>query len=258
MKTKIEPIKNLEDYTTRMTKSMLDKLWWINKVDVTAVVDYGCADGSMLKEVKRLLPNVKLYGVDINASMLEIARQKVPDAVFMTPAEYEQLDIDLSSTVIVASSILHEIMNYSKDIDKDMSNIFSKGYKYVAIRDMFISKESERSSVEEDVANVRAKYSPTLLADFEYHCGDIAQNRNLVQFFLTYKYTANWDREVRENYFPYTIEEFLNAYIPKSYDVTYYYHYILQYIKQIVWQDFGVQLKDKTHAQILLEYKGEK
>lgn len=258
MKTTIEPIKDLEGYTTKMAKSMLDKLWWINKVDVTAVVDYGCADGSMLKEVKRILPNVKLYGVDINVDMLEIARQNVPGATFVTPEEYEQIDIDVSSSVIVASSMLHEIMNYSDNIHKDMANIFLKGYKYVAIRDMFISKESERAAVEEDVANVRVKYSPTLLADFEYHCGDIAQNRNLVQFFLTYKYTANWDREVRENYFPYTIEEFLGTYIPALYDITYFHHYTLQYIKQIVWQDFGVQLKDKTHAQILLEYKGER
>lgn len=59
---------------------------------------------------------------------------------------------------------------------------------------------------------------------------------------------------MRENYFPHTIEEFLNK-IPDYYEIVYFEHYTLPFIREQVRKDFGVQLTDPTHGKILLRYK---
>ena len=45
----IMEIVNREIYTARMRAGMEDKLWWVDKTNAEIVVDYGCADGSMLQ-----------------------------------------------------------------------------------------------------------------------------------------------------------------------------------------------------------------
>ena len=47
----MEKIANIKDYNTAMKKTLLDKIWWIDKIDksVTTIFDFGCADGSMTK-----------------------------------------------------------------------------------------------------------------------------------------------------------------------------------------------------------------
>ena len=45
------PIANMNVYNDGMRKSMLDKIWFLDKIDgsIDTIYDYGCADGSLLK-----------------------------------------------------------------------------------------------------------------------------------------------------------------------------------------------------------------
>lgn len=73
----MEKIANLQVYNDGMRKSMLDKIWFLDKIDssITAIYDYGCADGSLLRMVGEISPNMKLYGYDVNSKMVEQARK---------------------------------------------------------------------------------------------------------------------------------------------------------------------------------------
>ena len=250
------PISNMEVYNAGMRKSMLDKIWWMDKMDdsVNTVLDYGCADGALLSIVHEMNPELILYGYDFNKDMLNLACNNVPDGYFSDIYGIINTSVKENEVVLVASSVFHEIENYSHDVTSEYERIFNNDYKYIAIRDMFVSEKSCGISDQLTVAKVRQQFSYDKIKEFESFTGPIDCNRNLLQFFLTYRYEANWDREVRENYFPHTIEQFLSK-IPDHYEVVYFEHYTLPFLREQVQKDFGVQLTDPTHGKILLRLK---
>ena len=70
------PIANMNVYNDGMRKSMLDKIWFLDKIDggIDTIYDYGCADGSLLKIVGEICPSMKLIGYDILPPLLKITR----------------------------------------------------------------------------------------------------------------------------------------------------------------------------------------
>lgn len=250
------PISNIDVYNAGMRKSMLDKIWWIDKIDdnISSVMDYGCADGALLAMVHEMNPDFSLYGFDFNEEMIARALTNVPSGKFSDNFYSVSNGICRENATLIASSVFHEIENYSEDITSEYERIFYNGYKYIAIRDMFISEKSHGLADKMSVAKVYQKYPHDKIKEFESFIGSIDYNENLLQFFLTYRYKENWDREVRENYFPHTIEEFLHK-IPEHYEVVYFEHYTLPFVRESVWKDFGVQVTEPTHGKILLRLK---
>lgn len=250
------PIKNMDVYNAGMRKSMLDKIWWIDKIndDVDIILDYGCADGALLSMVHEMNDSMTLVGYDFNAEMIKLAKHNVPDGHFFHNYAEANTFTLTDRTVLIASSVFHEIENYSQDIITEYERIFNNDYKYIAIRDMFISEKSYRLSDQLTVAKVRQQFSYKKIREFERFIGSLDYNENLLQFFLTYRYKENWDREVREDYFPHTIEHFLHK-VPDHYQVVYFEHYALPFVREQVWKDFGIQITEPTHAKILLKLK---
>ena len=80
------PIANMNVYNDGMRKSMLDKIWFLDKIDggIDTIYDYGCADGSLLKIVGEICPSMKLIGYDISQEMIDIAKQNVPNADYLS------------------------------------------------------------------------------------------------------------------------------------------------------------------------------
>jgi hypothetical protein len=250
------PIKNMEVYNAGMRKSMLDKIWWMDKIDdsVNNVLDYGCADGTLLLMTHEINPSLGLLGYDCNNAMIDLACVNVPTAAFASNYGAICKIAEKDKTILIASSVFHEIENYSHNVETEYERIFNNGYKYIAIRDMFVSEKSYGISDQLAVAKVRQQFSYDKIQEFESCIGSLDYYENLLQFFLTYRYNENWDREVRENYFPHTIEQFLNK-IPGYYEIVYFEHYTLPFVRDQVWKDFGVQLTEPTHAKILLKLK---
>lgn len=245
-------ITNLTNYNDGMRKSLLDKIWFLSKIgpNVTGIYDYGCADGALLQMVHTLMPNKALYGYDFNPEMVALASKNVPEAkIFDAPL------IVLKDLVVNASSVFHEIYNYSTNPDEDYKNIFGYGASYIAIRDMFYSETACRPTNPIFLANVYLKEPLEKIKEFESFNGPLTENKNFLHYLLTYRYTDNWYREVRENYFPHSLEQFLNK-IPKTYKVVYIEHYILPFLVDTVHRDFGFTIQDATHAKILLEKVG--
>ena len=249
----MENIKDLSKYNEEMQKSMREKMWWLDMTDAEVVVDYGCADGTLLQLIHQERPDLTLIGVDNNPDMLELAKRKLPNALFLTTAEFFATNDNYQNAVLVLSSVIHEIYSYEANPAHVMDLLFGKYFRYIAIRDMFLGKELETIAAIEDAQMVLANTNPIQLNEFEYIWGSISTRSNLLHYLLKYRYLVNWEREVRENYFPINLEYFIECIIPTEYHVEYFEHYIPEFLQKQMKNDFGVCVTDKTHLKLLLQ-----
>lgn len=249
-------ITDIHTYNALMNRAIMDKLFFVDKIDANTVVDYGSANGCLIKNLVSWLPNVNFIGYDNNQEMNELAQANCKDfANVKFFDDWSKVKQNCAGkTAVVLSSVIHEVYHYSeiKEIDNFWNRIFQ--FDYIIIRDMIPSRSVNRSSDINDVAKIYRKFLKTSeLEDFENNYGSIENNRNLVHFLLKYKYVQpNWSREVKENYFPFYREELL-AKIPNEYEIIYHEHYVLPYLKNQIMKDFRIDLKDATHLKMILQ-----
>jgi hypothetical protein len=252
----MEAIKDIEIYNNGMRKSLLDKSFFIDKIEANVFVDYGCADGSMLQFIHSLFPEYKYIGYDISQEMINIAKNKSnKDLIFTT--NWNQIsnliEKEIKPKVLILSSIIHEIYSYG-NVEEFWNRVFNTDFDYIIIRDMMVSKECERLTEINDLIRVLNKADKSKLYEFENYWGSIKYNKNLIHYLLKYRYLASWDREVKENYLPLYVEDIL-ALIPNDYDIIYNESFTLPYIKNKVLDDFGIEIKDNTHLKLILRKK---
>ena len=252
----MEKVKDIEVYVQRMQKSFLDKMFFIDKIfePIEYILDFGCANGVLIRAMHFLFPEYKYTGYDISEEMIEKAKELVPQCNFC--ATWDHINIPFDSALLNISSTLHEVYSYGteKSIDEFWNRVFNSGFKYIAIRDMMLSDSIKLMSDENDVSKAK-KLFPEKLKEYESIWGPITIRFNLIHYLLKYSYTENWDREVKENYLPITVESLLER-IPDNYEIVYKEHYVLPYIKQQIKKDCGIEMKDATHFKILLKKKG--
>jgi hypothetical protein len=253
-----EKIKDYSSYNEGMKKSLLDKIFFIDKIDAEVIIDFGCADGTLIHFLHSLFPEYKYIGYDTDEEMLTQARKKFneDDSVYFFSdwEDIEPIAILNKKTAIILSSVIHEVYAYGtrKDVDLVWERVFNSHYKYIIIRDMIPSISIDKKSDINDIKNVLRKGDSGQLRDFEQIWGSVEQNKNLIHYLLKYRYTNNWDREVKENYFPLTREELLRS-IPDKYSITFHEHFILPFIRKKVKEDFDIEIKDNTHIKLILE-----
>ena len=257
MKITEHGISNMSVYVNRMQKSVLDKMFFMDKVfeRFSTVVDFGCANGELIKALKLLFGDYRYVGYDISDDMIAAAKENAPFCEFYN--DWNAIDADFSDSLLNISSTLHEVYSYNteKDIEIFWSRVFGSGFKYVAIRDMMFSAR-DREFIDQNQLNlVRSdtKYADKL-ADFERIQGKITTQHDLAHYLLKYKYTENWEREVRENYVPIDLEALLER-VPDSYEITYLNHFTLPFTAWQIRNDFGIDLKTFTHIKLILKRK---
>ena len=134
----VENIANVASYALSMRQSLLDKVFFADKVGpAPAIVDYGCADGQLLKFMRALFPEWPCCGYDISSEMVAAARENNPGVVFDSNWSAIQhaansFKSDGKQCVLVLSSIVHEVYSYgtSADIEKFWSMVFSGMWDY--------------------------------------------------------------------------------------------------------------------------------
>ena len=153
--------------------------------------------------------------------------------------------------------MIHEVYSYSNinGIDKFWNNVFEYDYKYIAIRDFCVSRSVNRNSDINDYTKVIQNADEKQIIDYESIWGSLRDNRNLIHYLMKYRYTENWDREVRENYFPITLEQLLSKIPTYKYEIIYFEDYILPFTSNKIKQDFDVDIHDNTHVKLLLQLK---
>ncbi|MBR6102083.1 MAG: methyltransferase domain-containing protein [Ruminococcus sp.] len=247
-------IADLEMYLTRMQRSVLDKMFFIDKVfePFENIVDFGCANGELIKALRSMCSEYRYIGYDISEEMIEAAKQNVPEASFYT--DWNAIDIPFEKSLINVSSVIHEVWSYCsrEDIEEFRERLFGSGFKYIAIRDMMFSDAQDRPADPAQLEAVKRSGYSELLESFESIWGRVTTQKQLVHFLLKYKYTNNWEREVRENYFPVSVEEMLGM-IPDGYRISYFEPFTLPYLSWQLRKDTGIELKENTHIKIILE-----
>lgn len=250
-------ISNYSVYLHRMQQSVLDKLFFFDKIfePVKTIVDFGCANGEMLKSLQLFSCDYRFIGYDISQTMIEAAKENVPNVEFYS--NWDEIQLNPEESLVNISSTIHEVYSYGTEADvaQFWDRMLRSGFKYVSIRDMMVSDADEAAPDERAMKILRAdrRYADKL-ADYEEHWGSIQTQSSLVHYLLKYSYTENWTREVRENYLPITVEKLL-AMVPDDYEITYHRHYVLPYTAWQIKRDFGIELTTPTHAQLLLKKK---
>ena len=247
-------ISDLNIYLTRMQRSILDKMFFIDKVfePFENIVDFGCANGELIKAMLPMFPDYKYIGYDISSDMIAAAKENVSEAEFYS--NWEDIHIPFENSLLNISSTIHEVYSYGseEDINVFWERVLKSGFRYIAIRDMMFTQAQQRPADAEQLQKVRSSTYGVWLEDFEKVWGEIKDQKQLVHFLLKYKYTQNWEREVRENYFPISVEQLMEC-IPDTYRVVYKETFTLPYIAWQLRKDFGFTPKEHTHIKLILE-----
>ena len=254
----INAIADLNKYNTDMEKSMKDKTFfldYINVADIDAIVDFGCANGALLDVMPKEWAK---YGVDNNPDMQKICKEK-SYPVYNSLDEVKDLK---TRTLLNMSSVIHEVYSYLSDeeIAHFWNRVFAAGFEYISIRDMMLSGNTVRpaDAIVEDIFYINGKfnnqYANSFLEEWINPYSEIDQT-DLLHYLLKYKYTDNWARENAECYIPISVEQ-LKALIPANYEIVYEEEYVLPFLKNQVKLDFGYEIKDNTHIKLLLKKKG--
>lgn len=262
-----EPIANFALYNSEMSKSMIDKIFFMDKIDdsIRVIVDYGCADGSLIHFLAPLFPDMIFVGYDLDETMVAQAEAKnaafpncyaISDLVVLQSI-LKETHTTINQCAVILSSLIHEVYSYSNDVDGFWNTITTTGFKYIIIRDMCLDETAHRPALKEDLIKVKSRYPMDKIREFEHIHGSICDNYNLIHFLLKYRYRDNWDREVRENYVPCSVEEIARQ-LGQNYTLIYFDHYILPYLAATVKKDFDITLKDYTHIKFIYQLKFDK
>jgi hypothetical protein len=256
-------IKDINAYNASMMKPLMDKLFFADKVKADLFVDFGCADGTLLNVLSSLFPQFEYLGYDQSPEMIELGRKKLGDRpnVSLTANHLEvwnrveEAKQGGRKVCLILSSVIHEVYSYGPEkVEGFWKQVWALSPDFIAIRDMCVSQTASRPSDEIVVARVRQIFGKShveALTAWETQWGSLEENWSLTNFLLHYRYVENADREWKENYLPISKEKLLRL-VPPSYVPHYINHYTLPFLRDEVWKDFGVQLQERTHLQLIL------
>jgi hypothetical protein len=254
-------IPDMGAYEAGMRRSLIDKAFFLDKIDADLIVDYGCADGALLGFVRHLFPETRCVGYDISQEQLGRAREAVPGILVTDDWELVRAacaEVGPDRVAVVANSLMHEVYSYGgrEDVERFWTRIFDPTcFGTVVIRDMCVSRTTSRASDPLSVMKVRQRYDRNAIDEFEQQWGSLGENWSLTHFLLKYRYRANWGREVRENYLPVNLED-LMARVPAAWTPSYVEHFTLPFIREQVRRDFSLELQDRTHVKLILRHEG--
>lgn len=251
----MENISNLTLYNDGMQKSMQDKLFFLRHIkpdEIDTIIDYGCADGTLLSLINN---GWKKIGIDMNHEMLQIAQKKVDNGEFICENNLPVIRT-ARPCMLNLSSVLHEIYSYGtqQDVETFWCALSQSNYKYIVIRDLITDVNDDILANKQDIEKIKNSKWNELIAEFEQNHGSIKYQKNLLHFLLKYKYTENWNREVKENYFNLSVDELLEK-IPNNYEVSFVKTYCLPFVKHSIERDFQINVHDTTHIQLILKRK---
>ena len=188
--------------------------------------------------------------------MVNLAKRK-SNHIFSTDFNECLNNVEASNSLLNLSSVLHEVYSYSTSggVDLFWDMVFNNNFAYIAIRDLCASESINRPSNINDYAKLLQKTNKEQLAEYESIWGSTRENRNLVHYLLKYRYVENWAREVRENYFPLSLERLLSKIPTDKYEIVYFENYILPFTANKVKEDYDIDLHDNTHVKLLLKRK---
>lgn len=252
---------DLDIYTTEMSKSVWDKAFFMDKIPgAKYIIDFGCADGAMIHYLAPLFPDIKFIGYDINAELINRAKNKTPvhnNEIYFTDIRkiiaFMQMKPAVKSEEICInfSSVLHEVYSCTGGIGNIQSLIKELQPRYITIRDMYCDEHLPFTvpTYDEVWGPLPAKQT----REFEQTFGPLTDWRDMTHFLMKLQWIDNgWDEEMEEDYYSWTIEKFLDD-IGEDYIPGFECRYQLPYLSEKWKSEYGWYNPDiHTHAQFIL------
>lgn len=101
--------------------------FFIPKKEGVAIVDFGCGNGEILREIKKINSNSMLIGLDVSEEALRQAREKNSDADFFKIEDGDSFPIKNSSADFVFSSEVMEHVYDTQNAFEEISRILKSG-----------------------------------------------------------------------------------------------------------------------------------
>lgn len=269
-------MKDLNTYILNLEKGIKDKLFFLKEIDLSEydlIVDYGCADGKLIRRIDAYIrthefnPYVSLIGYDTNLEMIRLAKEISHHCdgdgnisftndwnhLINVKNKLKEKGFHKGKALIIFSSVLHEI---GKENHKKVINQMRK-FDTIVIRDM---KAPEKDSEPIDTTRTRRKIASRvpkyMIKEFEKVWGKIDNKRAMYHFFLKYTYVENWDTELLEDYFSAPWSEIHHELVfSEEYEIVYENSYTLEYKRKMVKKDFDHLMRSSTHKKLILTKK---
>lgn len=197
------------------------------------VADMGMGSGSGSHALAALYPRLKVVGVDVNPTMVEVARQnyQLPNLSFREGDIAKPCFEPGSLDGIVNSSVLHHVTSYNGYVSDHAAQALSAQVDQLALGGCLIVRDflaPEPGQVElripQALEPLWIKFSRqfrALLPDsdrgFVYEqrppdergwCRFLVERKIAVEFVLRKDYTQDWDQEIQEEYTYFTQPDF--------------------------------------------------
>lgn len=251
-------IIDLSGYNERMRKTFLDKTFFLEKIDATVYVDYGCGPGEMIEFMHKLFPEYTFFGYDNNPDMIALAKARnIPKAHFFSDFAAMMQEIHKikdRKKGLILSSVLHEVFHYNQKDWYNHINNHMHYFDYVIIRDMYYGGPEYPLTLE-DFQKIVTYYLKNpevgfVLVDFMKKF-PMTTMKQLYHFLLKYTYLDNWERECAENYFSWTLD--MTVETRAAFKTIYKNSFYLPHIREKVKKDFGIDMQHNTHIKLILE-----
>lgn len=231
-------VKNTKVYNNEMEKSAYDKLYFVDKIfdDIDFIVDFGCANGAVTRQMKLYYPNTYILGYDLK-NVIENIDNNDNDITYTYNIEDISKEFKKKNSngksLLVMNSVYHELFNYMPSISLTSNPIdgytglldylFTIGFDYIFIRDINICppRYTPSTFAENNGFNARIfknlderirsneEYSDRFNDFLDYYCK--SKNRKLdiysqedqlqyIHFLLKCRYKENWIKELPEDY----------------------------------------------------------
>lgn len=133
-----EEVQNLESMATAETRTLktgwrarMEPTGWIRS-DAATVLDVGCNTGALLAELRKLAPELKLAGIDINYSAVEAAKRLLPDAEITQGFGYElPFEDDRFDYVTCIEVIEHVPAQHRPRLVSEIQRVLRPGGRFV-------------------------------------------------------------------------------------------------------------------------------
>lgn len=241
-------------YCNEMAKGIEDKLFFLDKIEVDNIIDFGCADGQVTRAIAGNT-FTEVYGYDKNPQILPDNNHKQdqyfsdwPELLSVIP---QGEGLFQNKTAILFSSLLHEV--YSNGEQEDVKGkIFDLQPDYIIIRDMYVSDEDKEGYLSNDTVNaIVDNVSLRLVNHFIRKWGPIVNIGNMIHFLMKHRFAYNWEYEMQENYL--ALDDDRIDYWESVGDVVFEEHYPLPYYKDVFKSRYGFDLNVPTHIKLIIQ-----
>lgn len=257
---------NLDIYTAEMSKSVWDKAFFMDKIPgVKCIIDFGCADGAMIRYLSNLFPDTMFIGYDINLHLIARARGTSPfnaNVIYFTQIDdliefVFNHDYKEEEICVNFSSVLHEVFSSTGGIEVIQTLIGKLEPRYITIRDMYCDDPVEFGSGGDavDILTIIDKIQNQIkyAKEFKNKFGVITNWRDMTHLLMKLQWVNNgWENELEENYFSWKLEDILRL-TGNNYSPVFECRYQLPYLSEKWRKEYNWYNPDiHTHAQFIL------